>query len=118
MVACLILVRRMSGRHLVALFLCVSVFACLRYVGSAWSLADFHPGSDVHVSAQAHEKARAGALISALFDVPSSWISSGVSNPGFIAFLQWMLLPALYGATCYSLIHVLWRRWRAAHRSV
>ena len=93
---------KMKTRHGIGLLVCALIIAAFQYTGRVWSLADFHPGSDVVVSKEKRRIAEIGSAMSKPFDVPLLWISSRTTGYlDLLPIIQWVVLPLAYGAIIY-----------------
>ncbi len=88
-------------RHCLILLAFAATITVIQYAGAVWSLADFHPGSDVQVPAHLKERARIGSLISAPFRIPAVWLATKIGDSDFISIARWILLPLTYAAILY-----------------
>ena len=93
-------------RHCLILLALAVTLTVIQYAGAVWSLADFHPGSDVQVPTHLKEIARIGSVISAPFLVPVVWLTTKIGDSGFIGVVRWILLPVTYAAILY--LPLLW----------
>lgn len=107
------------SRHIVGIAASTVLVAVFQYVAIVWSLADFHPGGDVVVPANLRKKAELGSAMSRPFLAPVLWIASktGGYSSG-LSIVQWLLLPAAYGAAVYSPFGYLMRNQNQPNKPV
>jgi hypothetical protein len=103
-------------QHIVGIVVCAVLVAAFEHVAIIWSLADFHPGHIPDFPDSLHRRARLGNAMFLPFELPLRLVSSVVGGSASNEFVQWLLLPLLYGAVLYSVL-VLIRRSISSHAS-